>query len=142
MTSAPHDQGEHARRVTGQLIRMLAKNLESRGLAARLETSDGDGTGDVTTEEIVVTNPAAPERGQVSVYDDGSMTWDYFERQLDRASAGRLLEEITSTLRAAGGPGPARAAVMSTFPPAARPPGMAPAAPPAPSAGPHARTPS
>jgi hypothetical protein len=104
MTSAPHDQCEHAQCVTGQLIRMLARKPESRGLAAEVVACYGDGTDNVRTDEIMVFNPAAPERGQVQVYDDGSLIWDYTERQLDRASASRILDEITSAVRATGVP--------------------------------------
>jgi hypothetical protein len=85
----------------GELIRMLAKTLESRGLDFRLVAyPDGTREGE-HVEEIVVTNPRAPERGEVRVSNVGGVTWEYFGK-LDEAGAGKILDEITNALRATG----------------------------------------
>lgn len=47
------------------------------------------------------TNPAARERGEVRVGDDGSVTWEYFGK-LDEAGVSKILDEITNALRATG----------------------------------------
>lgn len=78
----------------------LAGKLESRGLDSRLVTYPGDAHDD-DIEEIVITNPAARERGEVRVGDDGSVTWEYFGK-LDKVGAGEILDEVTNALRAAG----------------------------------------
>lgn len=102
-TPAPHNQDSPARCENGELIRILAKGLESRGLEYRLVTYPDDECQDEHVEEIVVTNPRARERGEIRVGDDGSVTWEYFGK-LDQAGAGRLLDEITNALRASGLP--------------------------------------
>jgi hypothetical protein len=103
MTSVPHGLCDHAPCVSSRLIRTLVKKLENRGLQTKLETSYGDMTDDVKTEEIVVINPRSPERGLVRVGDDGFMTWEY-SGKLDEARVGRILDEITNALQATGLP--------------------------------------
>jgi hypothetical protein len=103
MTSVSHGQYDHASCMSSRLIRMLAKRLENRGLQTTLETSYGDMTDDVKSEEIVVVNPRSPERGLVRVGDDGFMTWEY-SGKLDDARVGRILDEITNALQATGLP--------------------------------------
>jgi len=94
-------RGGRAHCMNGELARMLVQKLESRGLDSRLVTYPGDAHDDEHVEEIVVTNPAARERGVVRVGNDGSVTWEYFGK-LDEAGVGKILDEITNALRATG----------------------------------------
>jgi hypothetical protein len=87
--------------MNGELARMLARKLESRGLDSRLMTYPGDAPDDEHVEEIVIVNPAARERGEVRVGDDGSVTWEYFGK-LDEAGVSRIVDEVTNALRATG----------------------------------------
>jgi hypothetical protein len=93
-------QGGRAHCMNGELARLIVSTLESRGLDSRLVTylSDAD---DEHVEEIVIVNPAARERGEVRVGDDGSVTWEYFGR-LDEAGVRSIVDEVTSALRAPG----------------------------------------
>jgi hypothetical protein len=86
--------------MNGELAKMLASRLEGRGLDPRLVSYPGD-PGDERVEQIVIVNPAAPERGEVRVGDDGSVTWEYFG-SLDEAGVSNILDEVTSALRATG----------------------------------------
>jgi hypothetical protein len=90
---------EHFR--NGELAQRLAVKLESRGLDTQLVTYPGDGDDDEHVEEIIVTNPAARERGEARVGDDGSVTWEYFGR-LDDAGVAGIVDELTNVLRATG----------------------------------------
>lgn len=80
----------------------LAGKLEGRGLSSRLVTYSG-GPGEEIVEQIVVTNPAGPERGEVRVSDDGAVTWEFFG-DLGGPGASRILDEVTNALRATGVP--------------------------------------
>ena len=91
-------QGGRPHCLNGELAEMLADRLEARGLEPRLVTYPGDGE---RVEEIVVVNPAAPERGEVRVGDDGSMVWEYFG-SLDMPGVAKILDEVTNALRATG----------------------------------------
>lgn len=84
-----------------QGLRDLAEKLESRGLSSRVVTLSGGKPGEELIEEIVVTNPAARERGTIRIGDDGAITWEFFG-DLSEAGAGRLLDEATNALRATG----------------------------------------
>jgi hypothetical protein len=102
--SPPGEAAGHGRRahcMNGELARMIVKKLESRGLDSRLVTYPGDADDDEHVEEIVIINPAARERGEVRVGDDGSVTWEYFGR-LDEVGVGRTVDEVTNALRAPG----------------------------------------
>jgi len=101
--SAPRIPGIRAHCDNGELVRLLGKKVESRGLDCRLVTYPDDESPDSHIEEIVVTNPRSPERGEVRVSDDGSVTWEY-SGTLDDASVGRIADEITNALRASGLP--------------------------------------
>jgi len=82
-------------------MRSLAGKLESRGLDARIVTYSGDAhEDDEDVEVVVVTNPAAPERGEFRVGDDGGVTWEH-RGKLDEAGASRILDTITNALRGA-----------------------------------------
>jgi hypothetical protein len=87
--------------MNGELVRMLVKRLESRGLDSRVVTYPGDTDDDEHVEEIVIVNPAARERGEVRVGDDGSVTWEHFGR-LDEVGVSNILDEVTNALRAPG----------------------------------------
>jgi hypothetical protein len=87
--------------MNGELVRILVKKLESRGLDSRLVIYPGDADDDEHVEEIVITNPAARERGEIRVGDDGSVTWEYFGR-LDETGVSNLVDEVTNALRATG----------------------------------------
>lgn len=97
----PRGQSGRAHCMNGELARLLAKKLESRGLDFRLVTYPGDADDDEHIEEIVIVNPEARERGEVRVGDDGSVTWEYFGR-LDQVGVSRIADEVTNALRATG----------------------------------------
>jgi hypothetical protein len=78
---------------------MLVSRLKGRGLDPRLVTYPGDD--DERVEQIVIVNPAARERGEVRVGDDGSVVWEYFG-SLDEAGVSKILDEVTNALRATG----------------------------------------
>jgi hypothetical protein len=101
--SAPGTAGHGGRAhcLNGELARMLASGLEGRGLESRLVSYPGDPGEDERVEQIVIVNPAARERGEVRVGDDGSVTWEYFG-SLDEAGASNILDEVTNALRATG----------------------------------------
>ncbi len=87
--------------VTNRHLRVLAKNLESRGLHSHLITYPAGAHDDEHVGTIIVTNPAAPDRGEARITDDGSVTWEY-AATLDDAGVSKILDDITSALRAAG----------------------------------------
>jgi hypothetical protein len=86
--------------LNGELAEMLADRLEARGLEPRLVTYPGEGDGE-RVEEVVIVNPAAPERGEVRVGDDGSVVWEYFG-SLDKPGVAKILDVVTNALRATG----------------------------------------
>lgn len=88
-----------ARCAPSRLLRVVAETLESHGLDSRLVAYPGDAEDDEHVEEIVIVNPAARERGEVRVGDDGSVTWDYFGR-LDMGGIESIVDEVTNALRA------------------------------------------
>jgi hypothetical protein len=87
--------------LNGKLAEMFVDRLEARGLKPRLVTYPGDGDDDERVEQIVIVNPAAPERGEVRVGDDGSVVWEYFA-SLDKPGVNSILDEVTNALRATG----------------------------------------
>jgi hypothetical protein len=97
------DQKSRAHCLNGELAGLLVSRLESRGLDTRLVTYPGDADDGEHVEEIVITNAAARERGEVRVGDDGSVTWEYFGK-LDQAGVRSIVDEITSALRATAVP--------------------------------------
>jgi len=99
--SVPQGTSGRAFCTNGELVRMFARKLEGRGLDFRLVTYPGDVCGDEHIEELVVTNPAALERGEIRISDDGSLTWEYFGK-LDKDGAARILDDVTNALRATG----------------------------------------
>jgi hypothetical protein len=87
--------------LNGKLAEMLADRLKARGLEPRLVTYPGEGADGERVEEIVIVNPAAPDRGEVRVGDDGSVVWEYFG-SLDTPGVAKILDEVTNALRATG----------------------------------------
>lgn len=87
--------------VTGdsQGLRDLKEKLEDLGLSARVDTLSTGKSGEELTEELVVTNAAARERGQIRIGDDGAVTWEYFGN-LNGAGAGDILDDVAAALRA------------------------------------------
>jgi hypothetical protein len=100
-TSGTARRGGHPYCMNGELARMLVSELEARGLIPRLVAYPGDASDDERIEQIVITNPVAPERGEARVGDDGSVTWEYFG-SLDEAGVSKILDEVTNALRATG----------------------------------------
>jgi hypothetical protein len=98
-TAAGRDGRPHC--LNGDLARMLVSRLKGRGLDPRLVTYPGDPGEDERVEQIVIVNPAARERGEVRVGDDGSVVWEYFG-SLDEAGVSSILDEVTNALRATG----------------------------------------
>jgi hypothetical protein len=82
-------------------IMTLAAKLEGRGLDSRVVTYTGGAHEGDHVEQIVVTNPAAPERGEIRISDDGGVAWEYCGT-LDDAGASKILDEATNALRATG----------------------------------------
>lgn len=87
--------------MNGELANMLMSRLEDRGLDSRLVSYRADAGDDERVEEIVVVNPAARERGEVRIGDDGSVTWEYFG-SLDEAGISKILDAVTNALQATG----------------------------------------
>jgi hypothetical protein len=87
--------------MNGVLARMLVSRLEDCGLDSRLVGYRGETGDDERVEEIVIVNPAARERGEVRVGDDGSVTWEYFG-SLDEAGVTKIVDAVTSALQATG----------------------------------------
>ncbi|HEX3925382.1 MAG TPA: hypothetical protein VHY31_24090 [Streptosporangiaceae bacterium] len=90
--------GERARE---EKLTELAEKLESRGLSSRVETYSDGKPGEELIVELIATNPAARERGEVRIGDDGAVTWEFFG-DLGEAGAARILDEATNALRATG----------------------------------------
>lgn len=82
-------------------LRTIAEALESRGLACRMVTYKGTGPEERDIAEIVITNPAAKQRGEMRVGDDGSVSWECFGN-LDEAGKLKILDDVTNCLRATG----------------------------------------
>jgi hypothetical protein len=102
MSSAPQAQSSRVHPVDSELLRTLATQLESRGLDCRLVTYNADGPDDeFATEEIVVSNPAAREHGEVRIGNDGAITWEYFGA-MDTSGAEAILGDVTNYLRGVG----------------------------------------
>jgi hypothetical protein len=97
----PARQGGRAHCMNGELARLLVKKLEGRGLDCRPVTYAGDADDDEHIEQMVIVNPAARERGEVRIGDDGSVTWEYYG-QLDEVGVSRMVDEVTNALRATG----------------------------------------
>ena len=94
-----HDSRGHCE--NGELVRRLAGKLESRGLDYRLVPYPDGTCEDERIEEIVVTNPAARERGEIRICDDGGVTWEYFAT-IDDPGVSKILDDATNALRATG----------------------------------------
>jgi hypothetical protein len=82
-------------------LHALGERLAHVGLASRVVTYPGDEHDDEHVEQIVVTNPAALERGELRISDDASVTWEYFGT-LDGDGSSKILDEAINALRATG----------------------------------------
>lgn len=94
-------QGGRPHCMNGELAHLLVGRLENHGLDARLVTYRGEDGYDERVEEIVIVNPAARERGEVRVGDDGSVTWEYVG-SLDEAGLTKILDAVTGALQRTG----------------------------------------
>jgi hypothetical protein len=87
--------------ANSMLVQALVEKLHGRGLDSRLITyKGGEHEGD-HVEEIVVVNPAARERGEVRIGDDGHVIWEY-DGRIDEAGISKILDDATNALRASG----------------------------------------
>jgi hypothetical protein len=84
---------------SGEALRALAGQLESRALAACLLTYPVAGADRPRFDALTVRNPGASDRGVICVRSDGLVTWEY-PGNLD--DAGTILDNVTNVLRAAG----------------------------------------
>jgi hypothetical protein len=97
--SAPDsDRGDRSP-DSGEALRALAGQLESRGLAACLLTYPVAGADRPRFDALTVRNPGASDRGVICVRSDGLVTWEYAGNLDD---AGTILDNVTNVLRAAG----------------------------------------
>jgi hypothetical protein len=101
MTSMSQGNGCRGHCESGELLKLLAKKLESRGLDYQLVSYPGSASEDAPIEEIVITNSAARERGEIRICDDGGVTWEYFGT-IDEAGINKILDDATNALRATG----------------------------------------
>lgn len=106
MTDEPEGKGtDRVHLGNGELPLIFAAGLEALGLDIRLVSYSGDGDGNADeedVEEIVVTNPAAPERGEIRLGDDGSVTWECWGKLDGEAGISKILGTITSLLTGTG----------------------------------------
>lgn len=79
----------------------LADRLNGRGLESRFDRCDVR-TPDGHIDSLIVTNPAAPERGALHIDLDGGVTWEFPGSKLDDDGIGRLVDEAINSLRASG----------------------------------------
>jgi len=76
----------------------IGKALAGRGMQARLNILDKDESAFEVYAEVTVTNPTLPDRGTVSVADDGLICWRGQIRDPKQPGDGLDLDEITRTL--------------------------------------------
>ena len=93
--------GDCDRCANSMRLHALAERLAHIGLASRVVTYSGDEHDDEHVEQIVVTNPTAPERGELRISDDASVTWEYFGT-FDGDGSSKILDEAINMLRATG----------------------------------------
>jgi hypothetical protein len=81
----------------------VAREIQARGLEADMEVYEDQLFYDVVAE-VVLTNPAKPERGLVRVTDDGTVLWEYdYGEMPERAAAiADTTAEVLVTLQQAG----------------------------------------
>jgi hypothetical protein len=82
-----------------RLLGGFADKLRSRGLHCRLETYIVDGVRGKHFDKILVSNPAAAERGDVHIEKEGMIIWEYCVNLHDEGDAGALLDDVTNVLR-------------------------------------------
>jgi hypothetical protein len=81
----------------------VAREIQARGLDADMEVYEDELFYDVDAE-VILTNPAKPERGRVRVTDDGAILWECEHGEIpERAAAiADVTAEVLVTLRQAG----------------------------------------
>lgn len=74
---------------------LVGCRLKALGMAVCLDVYEDHDTYEVVAE-IIVTNPARPERGQVRVSDDGALMWEcgYEEDPIDTATIANMMATI------------------------------------------------
>jgi hypothetical protein len=81
-----------------RLLSVFADKLRSRGLHCRLETYPVNGVKGKHFDKVLVSNPAAAERGDVHIEKEGLIIWEYVVNLHDDADAGTLLDDVTNVL--------------------------------------------
>lgn len=99
--TAVQQRADCAQCANSMLVQTLAEKLRGRGLDSRIVTYTGGVHEGDHVEEIVVVNPAARERGEVRIGDDGHVIWEYNGR-IDEAGISKILDETTNALRSSG----------------------------------------
>jgi hypothetical protein len=84
--------------VPDRHLRVLAKNLESRGLRPGICTEVEEGSGHAHAVTVTVINPAAPERGEFRIEHDGRVSWE-FTAAVDDTGMRKVLDDVTNALR-------------------------------------------
>ena len=84
----------------------VGRALDARGMAVRIAVYEDLFSYDADAE-ILVTNPARPERGQVRVTDDGDITWECFYSDAASRNTGEIADLIVNVI--SGGIGPPQA---------------------------------
>jgi hypothetical protein len=82
-----------------RLLSVFADRLRSRGLDCRLETYPVNSVKGNHFDKVLVSNPAAAERGDVHIEKEGLIIWEYSVKLHDDADAETLLDDVTNVLR-------------------------------------------
>jgi hypothetical protein len=77
---------------------IIGRAAADHGMHVTLAVLDQDDTSFDVYTEITVTNPAQPDRGTVSVADDGGIWWRCRLRDQPHSAAGLDITDITSTI--------------------------------------------
>jgi hypothetical protein len=83
----------------GDLLHLLQKELETRGLLPTLVSGQGDGQ--ERCARLAVTNPAAPDRGVIYVEDSGCLIWER-PASLQDPDVAEIAAQAASILQHAG----------------------------------------
>jgi hypothetical protein len=97
--------GQYAHFHKGATLKgAVAREIKARGMDADMEVYEDELFYDVVAE-VVLTNPAKPERGLVRVTDDGAILWecDHGEKPERAAAIADTTADVLVTLRQAGG---------------------------------------
>jgi hypothetical protein len=91
--------GTAARNLRAGLQGIVGRELEAKGLAVGLDVY-ADHVAFEVAAELVVTNPAHPERGQVRVGDEASLLWECGYCGAGRIDPGAIADTIIAILAA------------------------------------------